>query len=130
VRALQMRLRLGRFGVDIGAHLLTWSSWGKLPAPYQEGLLQRRQLCLGAGISPDTRRILWTPDRRAGYAGMTPVDLVTPRERRCIIEEYDATRVILPRVRAAFDAYGKIVLNLLTLEVDVAEGRPYHATRS
>ena len=26
-------------------------------------------LCPGAGISPNTRRILWTPDRLAGHAG-------------------------------------------------------------
>ena len=26
-------------------------------------------LCPGAGISPNARRILWTPDRLAGHAG-------------------------------------------------------------
>jgi len=37
---------------------------------------------------------------------------MTPREGLCIIEKYDATCVVLLRVRAALDAYGKIVLNL------------------
>jgi N-methylhydantoinase A len=62
------------------------------------------------------------PPGRQAYFGPhlgwleTPVrhraDLATPREGPCIIEEYDATCVVPPRVRAALDTYGNIVLDL------------------
>lgn len=46
----------------------------------------------------------------------TPVlhrsDLATPHEGPCIIEEYDATCVVPPRVKAVLDAYGNIILDL------------------
>jgi N-methylhydantoinase A len=35
-----------------------------------------------------------------------------PRAGPCIIEEYDATCVVPPSVRAALDTYGNIVLDL------------------
>ncbi len=38
--------------------------------------------------------------------------LATPREGPCIIEEYDATCVVPPGVRAALDTYGNILLTL------------------
>src|SRR5262245_47829637 len=62
-----------------------------------------------------------------GWLGMPVwrwVDLVTLHEGPCIIEAYDATCVVLPQLRGELDAYGKIVLNLLSLEE-----RYYYATR-
>jgi N-methylhydantoinase A len=44
---------------------------------------------------------------------LTRTELATPRAGPCIIEEYDATCVVPPGVRAALDAYGSIVLDLL-----------------
>lgn len=59
---------------------------------------------------------------RQAYFGLqagwlqTPVlrraDLAIPRQGPCIIEEYDATCVVPPRVNAALDAYGNLVLDL------------------
>lgn len=61
------------------------------------------------------------PGRRAYFGPQigwcpTPVlrrmDLATPREGPCIIEEYDATCVVPPRVRVALDPYGNMRLEL------------------
>jgi N-methylhydantoinase A len=40
------------------------------------------------------------------------VDLTTPCEGPCIIEEYDATCVVPPKAQAALDTYGNIILDL------------------
>ena len=68
---------------------------------------------------PDTVEPL--PPRQAYFGPRigwleTPVlrraDLATARTGPCIIEEYDATCVVPPRVRAALDAYDNLVLDL------------------
>ena len=64
------------------------------------GSLQPRQAYFG----PQTGWLETPVLRRA--------DLATPREGPCIIEEYDATCVVPPRVSAALDAYGNLVLDL------------------
>jgi N-methylhydantoinase A len=40
------------------------------------------------------------------------VDLTTPCVGPCIVEEYDATSVVLPGAKAALDAYGNIIIDL------------------
>jgi len=40
------------------------------------------------------------------------MDLTTPRQGPCIIEEYDATCVVPPRVRVRLDAYDNMILDL------------------
>jgi N-methylhydantoinase A len=40
------------------------------------------------------------------------VDLATPREGPCIIEEYDATCVVPPKAQAVLDTYGNILIDL------------------
>ena len=63
------------------------------------------------------------PAPRQAYFGIdhgwleTPVvfraDLAEARDGPCIVEEYDATCVVPPKARAALDAYGNIVVELL-----------------
>ena len=40
------------------------------------------------------------------------IDLETPHEGPCIVEEYDATTVIPPEAKATLDAYGNIVVDI------------------
>jgi N-methylhydantoinase A len=40
------------------------------------------------------------------------IDLTTPREGPCIIEEYDATCVVPPGARASLDDLGSIMIAL------------------
>ena len=76
---------------------------------------------------PDTLRLNRADEAgslppRQAYSGPqagwleTPVlrraDRATPREGPCIIEEYDATCVVPPRVCATLEAYGNLVLDL------------------
>jgi N-methylhydantoinase A len=52
---------------------------------------------------------------QAGWL-VTPIlargDLATPHQGPAVIEEYDATCVVPPGVRAALDAYGNIVMEV------------------
>jgi N-methylhydantoinase A len=40
------------------------------------------------------------------------IDLSTPRQGPCIVEEYDATCVVPPKAKAMLDAYGNIIIDL------------------
>jgi len=66
----------------------------------------------GGGETP-SRRVYFGPS--LGWRE-TPIldrlDLVTPREGPCIIEEYDATCVVPPGARAVLDRYGNIAVEL------------------
>ncbi|MEE8284600.1 MAG: hydantoinase/oxoprolinase family protein [Alphaproteobacteria bacterium] len=65
------------------------------------------------GQRPSSRQAYFGPE--LGWME-TPVvrrrDLETPLEGPCIVEEYDATVVILPRSRAELDNYGNILIEL------------------
>jgi N-methylhydantoinase A len=43
---------------------------------------------------------------------LSRIDLGTPREGPCIVEEYDATCVVPPKAQAKLDGYGNMLIDL------------------